>query len=140
SFMEGLRSCSEVYHTLKRLLEQKKLSPALGEEGGSAPELGSGEAAIGLILEAGTLAGCRDGTDFMSSLDAAASEWKNTDLGPGFYTLPKAVKTFEREQLLEYWVKLGPLIPFIPWKIPWTRKTGKDGGSLRRKSAAGCGW
>ena len=139
SFKEGLRWCSEVYHTLKRLLKEKKLSTAVGDEGGFAPDLGSGEAAIELILEAVKLAGFRERTDFMISLDAAASEWKNTELGPGFYTLPKAVKTFEREQLLEYWVKLADSYPIYSMEDPmdeedwegWRLITEKIGGRVR---------
>ena len=85
------------------------------------------------------LAGFRERTDFMISLDAAASEWKNTELGPGFYTLPKAVKTFEREQLLEYWVKLADSYPIYSMEDPmdeedwegWRLITEKIGGRVR---------
>ena len=94
---------------------------------------------MNLSGEAVKLAGFRERTDFMISLDAAASEWKNTELGPGFYTLPKAVKTFEREQLLEYWVKLADSYPIYSMEDPmdeedwegWRLITEKIGGRVR---------
>ncbi len=139
SFKEGLRWCAEVYHTLKRLLKEKKLSTAVGDEGGFAPDLSTGEEAIELILEAVKLAGFRERTDFMISLDAAASEWKNTELGPGFYSLPKAAKTYQREQLLEYWVKLADTYPIYSIEDPmdeedwegWRLITERIGGRVR---------
>lgn len=139
SFKEGLRWCTEVYHTLKARLKEKKLSTAVGDEGGFAPDLGSGEEAIELILEAVRQAGFRERTDFMISLDAAASEWKNTELGPGFYTLPKGAKTYQREQLLEYWVKLADIYPIYSIEDPmdeedwegWRMITEQLGGRIR---------
>ena len=75
----------------------------------------------------------------MISLDAAASEWKNTELGPGFYTLPKARKTYEREQMLEHWIKLADTYPIYSIEDPmdeedwegWRLITEKIGGRVR---------
>ena len=139
SFKEGLRWCTEVFHSLQSLLKSRGLATSVGDEGGFAPDLQSDEEAIQYILEAVKLAGFRERTDFMISLDAAASEWKNTELGPGFYTLPKAVKTFEREQLLEYWVKLADSYPIYSMEDPmdeedwegWRLITEKIGGRVR---------
>ena len=52
SFKEGMRWCAEVYQVLKRLLKERGLSTAVGDEGGFAPDLSSGEEAIEVILEA----------------------------------------------------------------------------------------
>lgn len=139
SFREGMRWCAEVYQTLKKLLKEKRLSTAVGDEGGFAPDLETGEAAIELILEAVRLSGFKERTDFMISLDAAASEWKNTELGPGFYTLPKQQQTYNREQMMEYWVKLVDAYPIYSLEDPmdekdwegWRTLTGKIGGRTR---------
>ena len=139
SFREGMRWCAEVYQVLKKLLKEKKLSTAVGDEGGFAPDVKNGEEAIEVILEAIKLAGFKERTDFMLALDAAASEWKNTELGPGFYTMPKARQTFEREQMMEDWVKLVDAYPIYSIEDPmdeedwegWRMLTGKIGGRTR---------
>lgn len=139
SFREGMRWCAEVYQVLKRLLKERKLSTAVGDEGGFAPDVRNGEEAIELILEAIKLAGFKETTEFMISLDAAASEWKNTELGPGFYTMPKQRQTYDREQMLEYWVKLVDAYPIYSIEDPmdeedwegWRVLTGRIGGRVR---------
>ncbi|MCI8948884.1 MAG: phosphopyruvate hydratase [Lachnospiraceae bacterium] len=139
SFREGMRWCAEVYQVLKKLLKEKKLSTAVGDEGGFAPDLRNGEEAIELILSAIKLSGFKERTDFMISLDAAASEWKNSELGPGFYTLPKQNQTYNREQMMEYWVKLADSYPIYSIEDPmdeedwegWRVLTGKIGGRVR---------
>lgn len=139
SFREGVRWCAEVYQTLKKLLKERGLSTAVGDEGGFAPNVKSGEEAIELLLEAVRLSGFKERTDFMISLDAAASEWKNTELGPGFYTLPKQHQTYNREQMMEYWVKLVDAYPIYSLEDPmdeedwegWRILTGKIGGRTR---------
>ena len=139
SFKEGVRWCAEVYQVLKKLLRERRLSTAVGDEGGFAPDLRAGEEAIELILNAVKLAGFKERTDFMVSLDAAASEWKNTELGPGFYTLPKQKQTYNREQMLEYWVKLVDAYPIYSIEDPmdeedwegWRLLTGRIGGRTR---------
>lgn len=139
SFKEGIRWCAEVYQVLKRLLKEKKLSTAVGDEGGFAPDMRNGEEAIELILEAIKMAGFKERTEFMISLDAAASEWKNTELGPGFYTMPKQRQTYDREQMLEYWIKLVDAYPIYSIEDPmdeedwegWRVLTGRIGGRTR---------
>lgn len=76
---EGVRWCAEVYQELKKLLKDRKLSTAVGDEGGFAPNLATDEEAIEVILEAIARAGytAGEGKDFMISLDVAASEWKS---------------------------------------------------------------
>jgi len=75
TFTEALRMAAEVFHTLKALLKKKGLSTAVGDEGGFAPNLGSNEEALALIVEAIEMAGYRPGRDLALALDAAASEF-----------------------------------------------------------------
>lgn len=75
SFAENLRAGVETFHALKKVLSTKGLSTNVGDEGGFAPNLGSHEEAIELILEAMKKAGYEPGRDISISLDAAASEF-----------------------------------------------------------------
>ena len=100
SFACGLRQCCEVYHTLKKILKQRNLSTAIGDEGGFAPSLQNESDAIELILQAVEKAGYNPGRDFMISLDAAASEWKGSAVGS--YHMPKKGETKSSEQLTSY--------------------------------------
>jgi enolase len=79
TFAEALRMAAEVFHTLKKVLKDKKLGTGVGDEGGFAPDLPSHEAALDLILEAIEKAGCRPGADVVLALDAAASEFFDKD-------------------------------------------------------------
>jgi enolase len=75
TFSEGLRWGVEVYHTLKRVLNEKGLSTGLGDEGGFAPNLPSNRAALDLISEAISRAGYTPGKDIALALDVASSEF-----------------------------------------------------------------
>ena len=108
-FSEGLRWCTEVYHSLKKLLTERKLSTAVGDEGGFAPDLESDSAALELLLEATERAGFRPGRDFVLALDAAASEWKCGQSGR--YLLPKSRKEYTAEELISYWETLCAKYP-----------------------------
>ena len=109
SFKEGLRQCSEVFHTLKALLKSKGLATSVGDEGGFAPDLSGEEEAIKLILEAINKAGYTPGKDFMIALDAAASEWKGSKRGE--YILPKQGIKYSTQELVEHWKKLADQYP-----------------------------
>lgn len=111
SFKEGLRQCSEVFHTLKALLKSKGLATSVGDEGGFAPDLSGEEEAIKLILEAINKAGYTPGKDFMIALDAAASEWKGSKRGE--YILPKQGIKYSTEELVEHWKKLAEQYPIV---------------------------
>lgn len=87
TFREGLRWCTEVFHCLASILKEKGLATSVGDEGGFAPDLGSDEEAIELILEAVKRAGYEPGHDFVLAMDAASSEWKGGKKGE--YVLPK---------------------------------------------------
>ena len=73
SFMEALRYCAEVYHTLKGVLKAKGLATGVGDEGGFAPNLGSNEEALQVITEAVEKAGLEVGKDIVFAIDAASS-------------------------------------------------------------------
>ena len=75
SFSEGLRIGVEIFHHLKQVLASQGKSTAVGDEGGFAPDLGSNEEAIEVVLEAIDRAGYRAGEDVVLTLDAAASEF-----------------------------------------------------------------
>ena len=74
-FSDALRMATEVFHTLKSILKKKGLSTAVGDEGGFAPDLGSNEEALELIVQAIEQAGYKPGKDMALALDAAASEF-----------------------------------------------------------------
>ncbi len=74
SVKEAMQMACEIYHTLKRLLKNKGLSTAVGDEGGFAPDLPSSQAVLDLIVEAIREAGYRPGEDVKIAIDAAASE------------------------------------------------------------------
>ena len=75
SFSEGLRMGAEVFHSLKSVLHAKKLSTAVGDEGGFAPELESNEAALDAIIDAIGKAGYEPAKDVFIALDVASSEF-----------------------------------------------------------------
>ncbi len=75
TFAEALRMAAEVFHTLKALLKKRGLSTAVGDEGGFAPNLGSNEEALALIVQAIDAAGYKPGQDVALALDPAASEF-----------------------------------------------------------------
>lgn len=81
SFSEGLRMGTEVFHHLKNVLRSKGLSTNVGDEGGFAPNLGSNEEAILVILEAIKAAGYEAGKDIYLALDSASSEFYNKETG-----------------------------------------------------------
>lgn len=111
SFREGLRYCTEVFHSLQALLKSKGLATSVGDEGGFAPDLASDEEAIRYILEAVKAAGYEPGKDFMLAIDAASSEWKSGKTGE--YLLPKSGERFTSAELVEHWKNLCDKYPII---------------------------
>lgn len=138
SITEGIRWCAEVYHHLKKLLKNRGLSVAVGDEGGFAPNIANEEEAIQLIMEAIIKAGysCGRGKQFMISLDAAASEWKGN--APGEYYLPKSGKRYTTDELIVHWEKMIRRFPIYSIEDPldeedwdgWKRLTEKVGDKV----------
>ncbi|MCE2683358.1 MAG: enolase, partial [Cryomorphaceae bacterium] len=81
SFSEGLRWGTEVFHELKGVLKSRGMSTNVGDEGGFAPNLGSNEEAIQVVIEAVEKAGFTPGEDMYIALDAASSEFYNAETG-----------------------------------------------------------
>jgi enolase len=104
NFHEGLRWCTEVFHTLASILKKKGLVTSVGDEGGFAPDLKSDEEAIEYILEAVRQAGYVPGKDFVLAIDAASSEWKGSVKGE--YLLPKSGQKFTSRELIDHWKNL----------------------------------
>lgn len=115
---EGIRWCAEVYQHLKKLLKQRGLSVAVGDEGGFAPSVSGEEEAITLIMEAIVAAGytCGRGKDFMISLDAAASEWKGRDAD--HYLLPKSGQEYTTDELIDHWEDMIRKFPIYSIEDP----------------------
>ncbi len=77
TFSEAIRMATEVFHNLKKILHDKKLSTSVGDEGGFAPNLGKNEEALALIIDAISKAGYKPGKDVFIALDCAASSFYN---------------------------------------------------------------
>jgi len=116
SFHQGLRWCTEVFHTLADILKERGLATSVGDEGGFAPALSSDEEAIEIILEAVKRAGYEPKRDFMIAMDAASSEWKSGEIGT--YDLPKAGKKYTSEELIQHWKKLVDKYPIVSIEDP----------------------
>lgn len=110
SFKEALRYGAETFHTLKKIINSRGMSTAVGDEGGFAPKCESHEEAIELILEAVKQAGFEPGKDIMIGLDCASSEFFDN----GKYVMKKsggkAMTAEEWAGVLEGWVNKYPII------------------------------
>jgi len=109
SFREAIRYGAEVFHTLKKILHDKKLTTAVGDEGGFAPSVDNHEAAIKLILQAIEQAGYEPGTQIALGLDCAASEFYKE----GKYRLDGeglALSSADFTNLLATWCDKYPII------------------------------
>ena len=101
SFSERLRWGTEIFHHLKNVLKSRGMSTNVGDEGGFAPSLGSNEEAIEVVIEAIKLAGFKPGEDVWIALDAAASEYYNTETG--LYTFESTGAQMNSTQKVEFW-------------------------------------
>jgi enolase len=109
SFGEALRWGSETYHALRRVLDERGLSTAVGDEGGFAPDLRANEDAVRLLLEAIEAAGRVPGDEIAIALDPATSElWRD-----GKYVLDGEGRTLSPEELAAYWVELVDRYPIV---------------------------
>ena len=141
SFKEALRMCAEIYHKLKKVLKDKGLSTAVGDEGGFAPDLPTADAVIDLIKEAVEVAGYKWGEDIKIALDAAATELYKD----GKYYFPgesqMAGKEIVRtsEEMVAFWEALAAKYPIISledgldeedWE-GWKLLTEKLGGKIQ---------
>jgi enolase len=109
NFREALRMGAEVFHALKKVLQARGLSTAVGDEGGFAPNLASNEEALAVIVEAVEKAGYRMGDDITLALDCAASEFYRD----GKYNLSGEGKSFDAAGFAEYLDGLCQRYPII---------------------------
>ena len=109
SFREAVRWGVETYHTLKKVLSDRGLSTAVGDEGGFAPNLSSNEAAVAILVEAIEKAGYTPGTDIAIALDPAMSELYRD----GAYHLTGEGKVFTAPQMVEWWASLVDRYPIV---------------------------
>lgn len=109
SFREALRCGTEVFHHLKKLCDAKGFPTTVGDEGGFAPNLGSHEEALQLIVEAITAAGYEAGDDVLLALDCASSEFYKD----GKYHLSAENLALSSEEFAEYLEKLVEKYPIV---------------------------
>lgn len=107
SFSEALRCGTEVFHSLKTVLQQQGLNTAVGDEGGFAPNLGSNEQALIIIQQAVEQAGYQLGTDISLALDCAASEFYQDN----HYQLSGENKQFSANEFSNYLAELAAKYP-----------------------------
>jgi enolase len=111
SFADALRAGVEIYHSLKKVLHKNKMSTAVGDEGGFAPDLKDNEDALKVIGEAVTAAGYEFGKQVFVALDPAASElWDSEKKGYKFFKSAPD-KILSSEAMVDYWAKWAEKYP-----------------------------
>ena len=114
---EAIRMCGEIYQCLKIILKQKKLSTAVGDEGGFAPDLEDSEKVLELIMEAVKKAGYEPGKDIYIAIDAAASELydkdRNAYVFPGESLMKGKEILRDSEQMIKYYERLLDQFPIV---------------------------
>lgn len=117
NFAEGLRICAEIYHNLKKLLEEKGLSTGVGDEGGFAPNLPDAESVLDFIVEAIEASGYIPGQDIKIAMDAASSELYNEKTGmyhfPGESKLKGEEVLRDTGEMISYYERLVENYPII---------------------------
>ncbi len=109
SFKEALRMGAEVFHNLKKMLHDQKMTTTTGDEGGYAPSLPSNEAAIEIISKAVKLAGYKLGADIAIAMDVASTEFYKE----GRYHLEREGKTLDSKEMVDLfktWCKKYPIV------------------------------
>lgn len=109
TFSESLRMGVETFHHLKKILNGKKLSTAVGDEGGFAPDLPSNKDALGLLTDAIEAAGYKPGDDIALALDVAATEFYKD----GKYTLESEGRSLSSDEMVKYLQELVSEYPIV---------------------------
>ena len=109
TFAEALKMGTEVFHSLKNVLKSKGYNTAVGDEGGFAPNLGSNEEALAVIVEAIKAAGYEPGKDCFLALDVASSEIYKE----GNYVLASEGKTLTAAEMVDFYATLAERYPII---------------------------
>ena len=134
SFREAVRYCSEVFHTLKKILKEKDLATSVGDEGGFAPNLGENREALKLLVRAIEESGYRPGEDIALAIDAAATSFFD---GSYKFTVNGKTEKLSAEDLVKVyqeWTANYPLVSIEDglaeedesgWKL-LTQKLGEE--------------
>ena len=143
SFSDALRICAEVYHNLKKLLQEKGLSTGVGDEGGFAPDLPDAESVLTMLVDAIRASGYKPGEDVWIAMDAASSELYNekTDMYhfPGESSLKGEEIIRSTDEMIAYFEKLTQNFPIISiedalaeddWE-GWQKLTERLGGKVQ---------
>ena len=109
-FSEGLRAAAEVYHTLKKIIDEMGESTAVGDEGGFAPNLKSNEEPVQVIIKAIEKAGYKPGEEIAIALDVAASEIMNE---AGMYVLKSENRELTSSELIAYYADMVEKYPIV---------------------------
>ena len=117
SFADGLRICAEIYHTLKKILEEKGLATSVGDEGGFAPDLPDAEAVLDLIVAAIEKSNYFPGQAIKIALDVASSELYNEKTGmyhfPGESSLKGSDVVRDTAEMIAYYEELISKYPIL---------------------------
>jgi enolase len=135
TFSECVRMGVEVFHALKRILHERGLSTAVGDEGGFAPDLNSNEDALKMLIAGIEAAGYRPGDDVAIALDPAASELYQG----GSYVLEHEGRTLDAAELTDYWASLVARYPIVSIEDPmdeedwegWSKLTERVGSEVQ---------
>jgi len=111
SFSEGLRWGTEIFHHLKSVLKSQGMSTNVGDEGGFAPNLGSNEEAIQVVIQAIEKAGFKPGEDVYIALDAASSEFYNADKSK--YIFESTGDEMTSSEMVSYWKNWCSKYPIV---------------------------
>ncbi len=112
SFAEALRMGAEIFHSLKAVLQARNCNTAVGDEGGFAPDLGSNEEAIAVIIEAIERASYVPGDDVLLALDAASSEFYHRDTGT-YELKAEAQPTKSPTEMVAFYTELCGKYPIV---------------------------
>ena len=117
TFADGLRICAEIYHNLKKLLEEKGLSTGVGDEGGFAPDLPDAESVLEFLVQAVEASGYTPGQDIKIAMDTASSELYNEKTGmyhfPGESRLKGQDVVRDTDEMIAYFEKLVEQFPVL---------------------------
>ena len=143
SFSDALRICAEIYHNLKKILQDKGLSTGVGDEGGFAPDLPDAESVLALLVEAIRASGYTPGEDVWIAMDAASSELYNekTDMYhfPGESSLKGEEVIRSTDEMISYFENLSQNFPIISIEDAlaeddwdgWQKLTRRLGGKVQ---------
>jgi enolase len=111
SFSEALRMGTEIFHNLKSLLKDKNYGTNVGDEGGFAPNIGSNEEALEIVLQSIKKAGYTPGKDVCIAIDAAMTELY--DLKAGLYTMKSSGQSYTSDEMINFWSEWVDKYPII---------------------------